>query len=287
MNTVKASFPYPILGHGDDIHSQWLVNDFTYTPTTEDVEVRFRYHCDDPDWKRLVDDGQVTVMACWECSATISSGVVARTNLIPHSDGATFIGTIDQRDVRDDVKVHVLVVASQDIPNLRWSRQHEDYGNASFSIRTGDVLSTDNEFDFDAKKLYDPANPPLNSCFRFIVDSDKASSRELVMDYGDSKQIIVRVPKRIFDALRMMGDKPTLQISLLVFPALIDAIAHMTDKDTQDTSCEWYRTLERMMHEYKVDLENPLRAAQKLLGYPLYKYTDECMNNNVEEENEQ
>ena len=286
MNTINASFPYPVLGHEDDIHSQWQVKDFTYTPTTEDIEIRFTYQCDDPDWKRLMDNGLIAVLAYWECSATISSGTVARISLVPRPDGATFTGTIDQQDVRNDVKVHVLVVASQDIPNLRWSRQHEDYGNASFNIRSGDVLSVDSEFDFDAKKLYDPANPPLNSCFRFVPDSE-TNSHELVMDYGDSKQINVRVPRRIFDVLKMMSDKPTLQISLLVFPALIDAIAHMKDTDTLDASCEWCRTLKRMTQEYKADTDNPIQAAQRLLRYPLYKCTDEWMATNTEEEDEQ
>jgi hypothetical protein len=287
MKSGKASFPYPLLGHEDDIDSQWSVNNFTYTSMTEEIEIHFTYHCDDPDFQRFLDQGLVTIMVRWECSATISSGFVTRTSLTPLHCGGNFVGTIAQQNVRGNTEVHIMVIASGDIPNLQWQQQHEDYGDSTFNIRKGDILSVDSEFDFNAKKLYDPANPPLNSCFRFVADPDSNNGKGLTLDYGDSEQIIVRVPKQTFDTLRMMGNDPTLQISLLVFPSLIDVIAHMKEKETIDTSTEWYSTLQGMMHEYNVDCNNPIDAAQKLLRYPLYQYTEGLIRTSEEGENKQ
>ena len=127
---ATASFPIPVLGNGQG------------------------------------DEGSVRVMARWKCSSTIFSGYLDLVKDTPHADGATYRSSLDQRDVLGPVTVSVFAVAVRPISDFRWSRQHEDYGDETFDVRTGDLLSVPTDFTFDPAKLYDPQNPPLNSTSR-------------------------------------------------------------------------------------------------------------------------
>ncbi len=91
---ATASFPIPVLGNGQgeerDVTSEWRVGNFTFASGTEDVTIHFRVFHDDPDLKRLLDNGDARIMARWKCSSTISSGYLdlirdTRTRTAPHT----------------------------------------------------------------------------------------------------------------------------------------------------------------------------------------------------------
>lgn len=142
---ATASFPIPVLGNGQgeerDVTSEWRVGNFTFASGTEDVTIHFRVFHDDPDLKRLLDNGDARIMARWKCSSTISSGYLDLIRDTPHADGATYVSSLDQRTVLGPVVVSVFAVAVRPVPDFRWSRQHEDYGDETFDVRTGDLLS--------------------------------------------------------------------------------------------------------------------------------------------------
>ncbi|RSX57700.1 hypothetical protein [Bifidobacterium samirii] len=289
---AMASFPIPVLGNGQDserdVASEWRVGNFTFASGTEDVIIRFRVFHDDPDLQRLLDEGAVQIMARWKCSSTISSGYLDLIEDDKHADGSTYRSSIDQRTVLGSVTVSVFAVAVRPIPDFRWSRQHEDYGDETFDIRTGDLLSAPTNFTFDPAKLYDPQSPPLNSIFK-IVKSDKQRMKGIAVSYSDSEQIIITLSKTLFDRMQLI-DSANLKLTILVLPALVDTIDFIRSNEAQSdgedlSEFQWYRTIKKLIKANDLnDDERPLIIAQRLLANPIDGYSDDIA---AQQENEE
>lgn len=277
---ATASYPIPVLGNGQgderDVASEWRVGNFTFASGTEDVVIRFRVFHDDPDLKRLIGEGAVRIMARWKCSATISSGYLDLAEDTIHADGATYRSSIDQRTVLGPVTISVFAVATRPIPSFRWSRQHKDYGDESFDVRVGDLLSAPTDFTFDPAKLYDPQNPPLNSIFKIVKD-DKTRAKGISISYIGDEQIIITLSKNLFDRMQLI-DSPNLQLTALVLPVLVDAIDFIRMSEAQDdeediSERQWCRTIKQLMQANDLgDDDRPLVIAQRLLANPIDGY---------------
>ena len=277
---TMASFPIPVLGNGQgderDVASEWRVGNFTFASGTEDITIRFRVFHDDPDLQRLLDEGAVRIMARWKCSSTISSGYLDLIEDTKHADGFTYRSSIDQRTVLGSVAVSVFAVAVRPISDFRWSRQHEDYGDETFDVRTGDLLSVPTDFTFDPAKLYDPQNPPLNSLFK-IVKSDKPRAKGVTVSYRDGEQIIITLPKILFDQMQLI-DSANLKLTSLVLPVLVDAIDFIRSNEAQGdgedlSEFQWCRTIKKLMKVNDLnDDDRPLVIAQRLLANPIDGY---------------
>lgn len=275
-----ASFPIPVLGNGQgderDVASEWRVGNFTFASGTEDVTIRFRVFHDDPDLQRLLNEGDARIMARWKCSSTISSGYLDLIEDTKHANGITYRSSLDQRTVLGSVVVSVFAVAVSPIPVFRWSRQHEDYGDETFDVRTGDLLSMPTDFTFDPAKLYDPQNPPLNSIFKIVKD-DRPRTKGVSVNYSDGEQIIITLPKVLFERMQLV-DSANLKLTSLVLPVLVDAIDFIRSSEIQNdgedlSDFQWCRTIKKLMEANDLnDDDRPLVIAQKLLANPIDGY---------------
>lgn len=271
--TNGKSFPLPVLGGGTpespDVDSNWKVENFTFATTTEDVTIRMRIICDDPDLKQRMDAGEVEIKARWDCPSTFSSGYLDLTSVQEHHDGATYESSIDQRKVCYKIFVSVFAVACADMKAFRWSRQHADYGDATFDVRAGDLLSVPWQFSFEPDKLYDPQKPPVGSIFRIVPDNKR---RKGIRTNLSGNQIEVFCEKDLFANLQQCGSAK-LQLTAVVLPALIDAISYIQENENEesdgDLSPEWCGTLSNLINAAHLKDKRPLEAAQKLLQYPI------------------
>ncbi|MBM6980853.1 MAG: hypothetical protein I3I97_01165 [Bifidobacterium thermophilum] len=268
--TKGNSFPLPVLGGGSqgnlDVDSIWKLK-YGVATTTEDTPLRMRVICDDPDLKQRIDSGDMEIKAHWDCSSTFSSGYLDLTLIQPHQDGATYESSIDQRMIFHDVIVSVFVVACRDIKDFRWSRQHADYGEATFDVRAGDLLSVPLQFTFRPGKLYDPLDPPVGSIFNIVPDNKLRKGIRIDLS---GNQIEVFCEKNLFANLQHCGS-PKLQLTAVVLPALIDAISYLKENEGPDgdLSPEWCGTLNKLIDAAKLKDKRPLETAQKLLQCPI------------------
>lgn len=277
---AMASFPIPVLGNGQDderdVTSEWRVGNFTFASGTEDIVIRFRVFYDDPDLLRLLHGGAARIMARWKCSSTISSGYLDLVEDTKHADGSTYRASIDQRTVLGPVSVSVFAVAIRPVPDFRWLRQHEDYGDETFDVRTGDMLSVPTDFTFDPAKLYDPQNPPLNSIFKIVKD-DQPRKKGVSVIYSEDEQIIVTLPGALFDQMQLI-DSANLKLMSLILPVLVDTIDFIRLNEVQSDGedledRQWYKTIKQLMRANNLsDDDRPLAIAQKLLANPIDGY---------------
>lgn len=285
MALQNGSFPHPVAGNGDDVGSNLALTNIVVSPSVEDVQFDFRLTTDDLQLIKLVDSEELSVVIFWHCRATLSSGILEPAQVRHLIDGWKFSCQLDQNLIRDRVDITVEIVAPEDIQDFRWEKQHEDYGEGTFSIKRADYLGIVDSFYFDAAKLYDPMTPPLGSIFQLIEDPElKVPMR---VDFSDETQVRIRLSENVATGFRELGYYSSLKLSLVVLPALMETMSFVARMeaapDGEDlTGKEWYHQLRRLLAFHKADLTLPLEAAQKLLGNP----TEDALNVVNEDESE-
>lgn len=269
-----GSYPHPVLGHEDDVSSIFEVVNTTVAPAVEDVAIRFRLKTDDPDLQRLLKIGTAELVVTWSCPATLSSGQLDLKVTGTYQDGKSYVGWLDQRDLRGNFEIKFFAVATQAIPRHAWERQHLDYGKSEFAIRKGDIIAVAGGFEYVANKMYDPMQPPVGSCFRIIIDDH--AERDIKLRFDDQEAVLILVSSEMATGLKALSFRPDYQISLVVLPALMETIQHIreTELDTSAedlTGNEWYRTLELLVGDQLIGSSSALELAQKILSYPIYE----------------
>lgn len=271
--TKRGSYPHPVLDASDDVSSSIEVVNVTYASSVDDVEIKFQLRMCDPDIQSLVDEGVARYSFRWTCSSTIASGELNASVHQQHVDGSTYIGWIDQQDIRGIVKVEIRIIATSQIDQYRLRNQHGDYAGASFSILPGDVLADGGLFEFEPKKRYDPLSPPVGSCFRFIADPKL--KKGLNVRFFDDEHVLVAFPEKTLPGFAMLQERPDLQISLVVLPALMQTISFIKENMAAENEGEdlsgksWYTAVNRLVEESGSYQDHPFELAQKILGHPL------------------
>lgn len=269
---AQGSFPHPVIGNVDDVASTFEIAHASVTPTTQDVELKFRIRMDDPDLTRMLDEAQAKLVFRWDCGSTLSRGTLEATPTARHMDGTTWVTSLDQQDIANTVSVEVLATAASDIEGYTLARQHPDYLGQSFSIQAGDILGTAGSFSFEADKLYDPLSPPIGSCFRFVEDA--TVRRGLRVTFNSDDQVTVAMSAELLTGLHSYGDFPEAQISLVVLPALMETLAFMRSNEgsgAEDvTDKQWYRAVLDLANSVgSLQGDSILDLSQRILDYPI------------------
>ena len=271
MAAMRGSFPHPVLDDSDDVDSSIEAINVAVTPSISDVEIKYEVRSDDPDLWDLIDRGIARHSLRWTCSATIATEELTPTLERRVNEGVGLMVTIDQRAIRGTVNVELQVVAVEPIPGHRWSRQHAEYGDATFVIEPGDVIAVCGAFSFDVQKSYDPMRPPVGSCFRF--SEKRAHKPGLEVAFDQFEHVEVMLPTDAFNQLRQLAAQPELQIAVVVLPALMRTIEFIkdsvSDEQGEDLSERpWYRAISDLIDQHG-SLEDPaLELAQRILDNP-------------------
>ncbi|ALC05557.1 hypothetical protein CDES_05615 [Corynebacterium deserti GIMN1.010] len=277
MAITIGSFPHPVLGNQDDVSSLFALQDAHYRSDVDDIEISFRLINEDQDLHRLIDTEAAELKVRWDCPVTMSTGYLEVDVARRHHDGSSYRAWLDQRLVRDDVQIDVFVVAARNLSDFSWSNQHPDYGRDRFEIRKGDVLADGGSFSIRVGKLYDPLNPPIGSCFR--VTKEPGLKKGVKIDFSADDQVVILVSEAVAEGLSGLSHRPDLQISLLIFPALMETVSFI-QKTQSDESAEnledkaWFQTVNSLIESLDSD-SSPFGIAQELLGNTLIQvFTD-------------
>lgn len=267
----NGSFPHPVIGNSDDVNSTLTLTNIVVAPSIEDVRLDFRLTTNDTQLMELVNDGTLQVIIFWHCRATLSSGILNPLQVKQRIDGWTYQCQLMQEDIRDRVDIAVEIVAPKDLDNFQWDNQHPDYGDQTFSVSTGDYLGIADSFYFDATKLYDAMNPPLGSIFKVVEDPKLTAPMKV--DFSGETQVIIQLSSDVARGFTELGYYSSLKLSLVVLPALMETLSFISrmelNEDGEDLSQkEWYGHLKRLLAYHQAEVNQPLEAAQRLLGNP-------------------
>jgi hypothetical protein len=271
VRTLRGSYPHPVLDDSDDVGSNFEVSNPSTSPNIEDIGLTFDLRTDDPTIKRLLEERKARVSLRWRCSATLATGEHEPEVRASLADGHQHEFWIDQREVRGTIRVDIRVLAIEPLTSFRWERQHPDYGNAAFDLRVGDVIADGGSFNFEAEKLYDPLDPPVGSCFRFVEDSKLRKGMRVTFEEDDV--VLVRLSPESLRNLGLLAAHPELQISAVVLPALIQTVSYIqaTIKDLSEDLGErvWYKAISDKVERLGGFDEPAIDIAQKILDYPI------------------
>lgn len=272
MTALRGSYPHPVLDATDDVASDFEVSNVEVAPSIEDIGLTFYVRTNDPTLTRLLKERKARVSLRWHCSATLASCEEEPNVRMAIADGHQFESWIDQRQVRGTVDAEIRVLAIEPLNGFRWERQHPDYGDAVFDLRVGDVLADGGTFIFEANKLYDPLDPPVGSCFKFVEDA--SLRRGIRVTFEDDDAILVRLSRDAHRNLRLLAPRPELQISTVVLPALIQSVSFiqstLNKEGSEDLSDRvWFKAISDKVGRLGGFEGEAIEIAQKILDYPV------------------
>ncbi|MDB0039016.1 hypothetical protein N9F54_00435 [Actinomycetota bacterium] len=288
MPSSRGSFPHPVLDHTDDVNASCEVFNINVTPNVEDVEINFQVRMTDPQIQALINNGEAKYSFRWQCGSTIGSGSLDHATATPMADSTRYTSWIDQRSIRGKVSVSVSVIAAQEIPTFHLDSQHADYGDANFHLYQGDLIADFLDFEFDARKLYDPLNPPIGSCFEFVPQD--GLKKGLKIHFDSDEHVLVAFPPDVFNQFKNFANQPEMQISLAVLPALMETIVHIRkveseNSDEELSDIQWARAIKDKIREFDSEGEKtPFELAQKILENPIDRFLSAAMEDTEEDQ---
>lgn len=278
---TRGSYPHPVLDSSDDVASSIEVFNVSVTPAVEDVELKFQVRMTDPDIQALIHSGRARYNFRWRCSSTIDSGLLDDARTTQYAGSTGYTAWIDQQRIRRTVRVDVAIIAIAEIPEYQLSLQHPDYGTATFHLQPGDIIADGGSFEFEPDKLYDPLEPPVGSCFRFA--SDPKLRKGIEVRFHDEEFVLVVFPRESLIGFGALRSKPSLQISLVVLPALMQTITFIQENlggDGEDLSERlWFKAIVKLVDSVGSFEDHAFTLAQKILAHPL----DESLFQSLEE----
>lgn len=258
---ADISFPYPVLlNESGDIVGDFKV-DVNYDPSIAGFyTLEFAFALNNEYFEKLIADNRAAYTVEIECNATNYRNTFSTTDSnmnIRLSDG----------DVRDLVNVRIFICATCDIPDYKPTGMNAElYGIDPFDIQSGEVIGLHPETSFVADRKFDSLNEPVKSFVR-LKESNRATE-EMWVNYGD-EFIEIELPKEDYALYQeVRTHSPELVHSSIVFPVLVDAL-HELQKD-ENAGLTWYDKLKQICRDRAIKYEeDPLVAAQKLLGLPV------------------
>lgn len=254
-------FPYPVLGSNGDIDGG-----FDVTITIDFSIVGFYtlncgFKLNNEYFENLIKTQQATFIVEIECGATNYRNTFSTRN-------ETKIIKIPDDCVHGRVDVKIYICALKDIPEYKPTGMNLDiYGDDSFEIKSGEIIAIHPSTSFLADPKYDSLNAPVRSFIKLKKSATQA--KEMFVDYsGDF--IEIELPEDDYKLYRDIHvSSPALIHSCVVFPVLVDVLHEMKKEDNAYSGAVWLDRITQICRDRQINIEDPIVAAQKLLGLPL------------------
>ncbi len=274
MKVSTKSYPFPVLGNLDDISGIFSpAMDYTLEPSQVTLDCTFEL--ENETIEGLIDTGDASFYVQLECPSTFyrrtysSSERSLRIELVAG-------------DLRDKVNVTFLVCSNVQIPEYSPVGVHPDLAGEPSYVEVGDVLADGGVGFFIADKTFDPLKAPISSFMK--INKGSAKTGPMVIDYED-EQIIIVLSEEDYDRyLYVKNYAPNILHSSLVLPALTDVLYTMKYDRKAHEDQPWYARLQQIIVQQKIDMSEPIVAAQQILGQPLQRSFDEIKKVAVEED---
>lgn len=249
MKINNLSFPYPVLGIGDDIEPRPSVTNVKIEKTNRLFKFDVDLNMQNQDIATLIREGNAKYACEVECSGTLYRRCF-------FSDEPHFHLELARTTLAERVTFQCSVVVIKPIRNYYNSNVHADYLGLYFDLEPGDLLAFIGQFYYDADIKYDK----LRSLGSFMQITESKMEKMPKFDLGGDK-IYIKLPSDMYnqykDSIHGNHQFSTIIHSSLVFNALVTALLYY--EDNQHTL--WARTL-----KYRIDNSPELEDFQNTLS---------------------
>lgn len=268
MRRINISYPYPVLGLGDDIITEFPEQNVeveVFTTTNDDFAFQIHLIQPDPTIAKLIDTGVAEFMVEVDCPRTLYRRCYTQ-------DSDTFNIPVPRHSVLDKIYFRPYVMVKEQISYLSPSF-NPDYDGCVFDLERGDVLAIFNEFDYNASLEYDKL-AAFDSIIKIRRDDNIS---DIKYDLEGSK-IYVLMPTNMYtqyDTFKRDPQFKEVMHSSLVMNALLYTLYNGDWDSDEDDGKSWkYSIRYRVEHEEEFagfDLNDPScypSLAQALLKDP-------------------
>lgn len=258
MSASIKSYPYPVLGNGDDVAGIFHVKPH-FTLDVEQIRIEAEIELQNETIEKLISDHAATYVMQVDAGST----TYRRTF---NSFESSFDTVINAGDLRDKVEVSFYVCAVQQIEEYDPVGTHPELAGDSTKLDAGDIVAYGGSGTFIADKSFDPLKAPVTSLMK--IKKGTFTDGPMVIEYGD--QIIIKLSKNDYEKyLQVRSFAPSVLHSSLVLPALVETLYEMKNNGANYSSDPWYVRIQEICRIRGIDFQEPLTAAQKLLGQPV------------------
>lgn len=266
----KQSYPYPILGENDDIEGLFNPS-FWVTLRPMHIQTEYSFRLQNETLEKLIEEKKAEFVVELECKTTFFRHTFRTASIKDKLD-------LQSERLREKVDVSFYICATQKIPNYRPSGLHADYGDATFTVETGDILADGGRGSFFAEKKFDPMRAPISSFIR--IGEPRGKSGPMFVDF-DEDYLLIRLSEEDHERYEEAKKHAVQSLhSILVLPALVEALRCMASPEKKVLYGEnkWFIRLEAICRDQKIITEDPLDAAQKILGNPITRGLTEILD---------
>lgn len=263
MRLSSRSYPHPVLGNGDDVQGAAFQATFEYASDQQFYYITVTAACSSATLTRLISKSAACYMLHVECSNTLfrhAYDFAEKTHRVQ----------IPTSQLNDAVEVNAFIRAMKDIPSYKIAGAHEDYGDAAFQVRPGDILAIGEGQIFYAETSFDSLRRV--GSIMVIEQSSELGDHPMRVEYNSDK-IRILLCKSDFQAYSKLKSVPRLTSHLtttIVLPVLIEALHYIEVESEGLQAFKWYRNLERRIDTLNLGSEQDVLAkAQMLLDMPI------------------
>lgn len=263
MKVRNLSYPHPVLGNGDDVRGAFGVK-FSHALFRDRIVLKPVFSLQNKTLEKLVKQKKAAFSAEAECRHTFY-----RQAFQTFSDAEAF--ELDAKKARGQVVVAFYIRAAQDLPKYSIDECHEDYEGFAFDVKKGDVLAVGGLSAFIAEKEFDPLRPAVSSFM--AIHEGPFSEGPMDPNFEDDK-IVIRLSKKDWNsyvAVKNRSSAHGMLHSAIVMPVLAEAARIVSGQGREQgfDQWHWFERLEEILRRNHLQEEEPLTAAQKILGLPV------------------
>lgn len=288
MNINNLSFPHPVLGVGDDISGKYDV-DCEKEIFVDRVILKIDHKLDNTSLFEMINKNSAIYGVEIKCLQTVYRQMFFSKNVQQEI-------IINADDLRGKVEINFFVVALGKTQKYRPSAVNGEYGNAVFTVSSGEVLGYGGSTYFNADKRWKESESV--SSFMSIIKSKEKKDGPIEY-FLMNDRIIISLPENDYDNYKKAGSdfKKIFNVyhGALVYPALFYALTKIFDNKETDEILKTYSWYEQLSDRLDSDSrfkniektsENASLIAQTLLsseedGMPISR-TLKCVRDIIE-----
>lgn len=251
MKQNNKSYPYPVLGVGDDILSKTNMVVEKVKSDSENYYITVHIEMHNSDIESLIADNYAEYGCEVECSRTF----FLKWYGFKQKD---FTITIPRNSVASKITFDCRVSVVKDITDYSNKEAHEDYSDIKFNLPVGSILAYFGSFNYNADIEYDRLQSA--GSFLTIIEGPNLDTATYVLGH---QKIEIKLPTPLFKEYLERYNRKSCKWgnifhSSIAFNALVFALLNYDESIHEDLL--WAKTI-----RYRIEIEPSLKQFQNAL----------------------
>ncbi len=251
MANPTLQFPFPLLYPGSTDYQENCrfsigINDIRKRVEKGKIIIPVGYDLECKGLKQFISNGRAAVAVSISCSPASY-----RELFYFPTDKTSLDIKISQHDVIENVELKGLIIAKQEIHGFHCNEFNAEIFDKEelFDIEIGSILAQGELLNIPLNE-----NKPIESIFQFIKAKKGSEQSSIYADFEDDL-IKIHLKEEAYSLYVQLRRKKST-ISIMVMPALVEALSKMKSDNNDPTSLMWKRVINQKLSEKNLTFEN-------------------------------